>query len=178
MPSIATSFGKALASKFRPNTKSRQSAYRHFFHEANRLVFCVVYGIRLSSVDLKGNKASVRFESDFIWSGNRHFKSYIEMMLSGAVAIQMNYSGENKEMVKAITEAEKFYHLASHSDHFSPEPFERIVSSCCRNAAVHLENPNIKAATAWVTRHLMQSKGDLYGGSLEQVLAAIREKLS
>jgi len=174
MQSFATSLSKVLG----PRSKSRDGAYRDHFHEATRLVFCVYHGIGVSSVQRRQRTMCVRFDSDFIWSGKTHLLSYIEMILSGAVAVQINYGGENKEMVRAIVEAERVYNIADNSQRFLLDNLEQIVHSSCRKASMHLADPKIMEATASITRHFMRSESDLKGNSLDEVIDLTRMRLS
>jgi len=170
--------GPSLTHLFRAESTPRSGAYRHHVREAARYVFCIYHGIPVSAIRETAGQLVVHSNSDHTESSPHGMLEYIEMLLSGAVAVQIIFGGENQEMVDAISEAERVYNLRSGFSMMNDGQFEGLVQKASRNAAMHMADPKVRAAIASATRTLARHRTRLGTEDLENLRTLVRRALS
>lgn len=150
-----------LSHLFRAETRPRSGAYRHHVREAARYVFCIYHGIDVVAIRETGGQLVVHSSSDHISQSSNGMLEYLQMLISGAVAVQIIFGGENQEMVDAITEAERVYNLAQRDMFTIDGQFESLVQKASRMASMHMADPKIRAAIASATRYLARQRSRL-----------------
>jgi hypothetical protein len=149
---LTSSKHPTLSHLFQAESGSRSGAYRHHVKEAARYVFCVYHGIEVSAIRETRGQLIVHSNAEHISSRSEGLPEYIQMLLAGAVAVQIIFGGENQEMVDAMTEAERVYSLAQDQSFSNDGRFESIVQKASRNALLHLADPKLRAAIGIATR--------------------------
>lgn len=147
-----------LSHLFRAESRSRSGAYRQHVREAARYVFCVYHGIEVSAIRETRGQLVVHSNSEHISNSQEGMLEYVQMLLSGAVAVQIIFGGENQEMVEAITEAERVYNLNRGGLFSNDGRFEALVQKASRNATMHMADPKMRAAIAAATRFLARHR--------------------
>lgn len=94
---------------------------------------------------------------------------YVEMLVSGAIAVQIIYGGENQEMVDAIMEAERIYQLREGGSLAGTGGFEALVQKSSRHATLHLADPKMRSAIASATRFLTRMRRRVCAEDMEQL---------
>lgn len=168
----------SLTHLFRAESRPRSGAYRHHVREASRYVFCVYHGIDVSAIRETKGQLVVHSDSDHIESGPHGMLEYVEMLISGAVAVQIIFGGENQEMVDAISEAERVYNLKSGLSLINDGKFEALVQKASRNASMHMADPKMRAAIAVATRTLARHRSRVGREELDNLRTLVTRALA
>lgn len=168
----------SLSHLFRSESSSRSGAYRHHVREAARYVFCVYHGIEVSAIREAKGQLTVHSNSDHIETSSNGMLEYVEMLISGAVAVQIIFGGENQEMVDAISEAERVYNLKSGLSLVHDGRFEGIVQKASRNASMHMADPKVRAAIATATRTIARHRSRLGTEDLNNLRTLVTRALT
>lgn len=155
---LMSSPASSMSRLFRGDERPRNSSHRHEVREAARFVFCVYHGIPVSGIRDVDGALIVFSDSDYIGAQESGMVQYVEMLVSGAVAVQIIFGGENQEMVDAIAEAERIYNLKEGFHFVDDGKFESVVQRACRHATMHLADPKMRAAIASATRYMARLK--------------------
>ncbi|MDE2996246.1 MAG: hypothetical protein OXT73_05850 [Bacteroidota bacterium] len=152
--SLMLSANSAFTKLFSASSRPRTSAHRHEVREAARIVFCIYHGIPVSGIREKNGQLIVHSDSDYIGGQGSGMLEYVEMLVSGATAVQILFGGENREMVDAILEAERVYHLKEGFAFVDDGKFEAVTQKACKMATFHLADPKMRSAIASATRFM------------------------
>lgn len=144
----------AFTRLFSSPDRQRSAAHRHEVREAARFVFCIYHGIPVSGIREKNGELVVHCNADYIGAQSSGMTEYVEMLVSGAIAVQIIFGGENHEMVDAIMEAERVYNLRERHVFADHARFETLVQKASRHATLHLADPKMRSAIASATRFL------------------------
>ena len=147
----------------------RPAAHRHEVREAARFVFCVYHGIPVRGIREENGELVVQFDADYIGVQASGMSEYVEMLVSGAIAVQIIYGGENREMVDAIIEAERIYQLREVGTFAGTGGFESLVHKASRHATLHLADPKMRSAIASATRFLTRMRRSVSSEDMEQL---------
>ena len=170
--------GPSLTNLFRAESTPRSGAYRHHVREAARYVFCIYHGIPVSAIRETDGQLVVHSNSDHTGSSPNGMLEYIEMLISGAVAVQVIFGGENQEMVDAISESERVYNLKSGLRMANDGHFETLIQKASRNASMHMADPKVRAAIATATRTLARHRSRLGADDLDSLRTLVTRTLS
>ncbi|MGB0651197.1 MAG: hypothetical protein ACPG3U_07330 [Rhodothermales bacterium] len=105
-------------------------------------------------------------------------QEYIQMLLSGAVAVQMIFGGENQEMVDAIVESERIYNLARGHTFTSDVLFEAIIQKASRNTTMHMADPKLRAAITAAVRFLARHRSRFSREELDSLQTLVTRALA
>lgn len=144
----------AFTKLFSSADRQRSAAHRHEVREAARFVFCIYHGIPVRGIQEKNGELVVHSDADYIGAQASGMAEYVEMLVSGAIAVQIIFGGENREMVDAIMEAERVYHLREGFAFADSGKFEAVIQKASRHATLHLADPKMRSAIASATRFL------------------------
>lgn len=147
----------AFARLFSGADRQRSAAHRHEVREAARFVFCIYHGIPVSGIWEQDGELVVHFNADYIGVQSSGMTEYVEMLVAGAIAVQIIFGGENKEIVDAIMDAERVFNLQEGSIFADTDKFESLVQKASRHATLHLADPKMRSAIASATRFLARS---------------------
>lgn len=162
---------------FRAESRPRSGAYRQHVREAARYVFCVYHGIEVSAIRETRGHLVVHSNSEHISSSSEGMLEYVQMLLAGAVAVQVKFGGENQEMVDAIMEAERVYNLANGQIFSQDGCFEAIVQKASRNASWHMADPKMREAIASATRFLARHRSRVGREEMENLKTLVTRAL-
>ncbi|MDA0379188.1 MAG: hypothetical protein O3C45_01520 [Bacteroidetes bacterium] len=144
----------AFSKLFSSAERHRSVAHRHQVREAARYVFCIYHGIPVSGIREKDGELVVHCDADYIGAQASGMTEYVGMLVSGAIAVQIIFGGENREMVDAIMEAERVFYMWEGYAFADSGRFETLVQKASRHATLHLADPKMRSAIGSATRFL------------------------
>ncbi len=167
-----------LSRLFRAESRQRSGGYRQHVREAARFVFCTYHGIEVSGIRERKGELVVHFNYDHTSEGRYGLLDYVEMLISGALAVQVIFGGENEDMVDAITEAERVYRWRKGGASSVTDSFESMVHRAGRNASMHMADPKMRAAISTATRFLARQRSSLSDDDLTDLRTLVTRSLT